>query len=247
MLVFSGAGAILGGFASAHRNKTSYTLIAASAFQLLGYGLMTTLGLTTDVPAKQYGFQIFLGLGFGMTMSSATQMMHLQAAPQWLGTYHPSPTLPSTTRKEKANHPPFIAVTQGALAQLRSLGGSIGLAVATILFNSQTRSSPALAAALSPTQLTSLYKSPIVIETFSPQQQALVAHVFARAFTQQMKVATYLAAVGFVVSLATWERRPPEMMKGRGLPRPLTTTMTRRGEMEGETEGRNRSADSEVS
>jgi MFS family permease len=96
MLVFSGIGAILGGFASARRNNTSYTLILASAFQLLGYGLMTTLGLTTDVPAKQYGFQIFLGLGFGMTMSSATQMMHLQAAPQWLGTYPPllSPPFP---------------------------------------------------------------------------------------------------------------------------------------------------------
>jgi hypothetical protein len=102
MLVFSGLGAILGGFASARHNNTSYTLIIASAFQLLGYGLMTTLGLTTDVPAKQYGFQIFLGLGFGMTMSSATQMMHLQAAPQWLGSSYPTsfphfPTSPDST------------------------------------------------------------------------------------------------------------------------------------------------------
>jgi hypothetical protein len=56
-----------------------------------------------------------------------------------------------------------------------------------------------------------LYKSPIVIETFSPEQQALVAQVFAQAFTAQMRVAMYAAAVGLVVSAATWERWPPEM------------------------------------
>lgn len=86
MLVFSGIGAVVGGLANARRNYTSYTLAVASAFQVLGYGLMTTIGQSTVVPAKQYGFQIFLGLGFGMSMAAATQMMNMQAEPELLGT-----------------------------------------------------------------------------------------------------------------------------------------------------------------
>jgi hypothetical protein len=85
MLVSSGIGAVIGGFANARRNYTSYTLVAASAFQVLGYGLMTTVGQSTIVPAKLYGFQIFLGLGFGMSMAAATQMINLQATPELLG------------------------------------------------------------------------------------------------------------------------------------------------------------------
>ena len=85
MLVFSAVGAVTGGVLSAKRNNTAFTLVAAAASQVLGYGLMTTIGDTTSVPAKLYGFQIFLGLGFGLSMSSATQMINLQVEPRWLG------------------------------------------------------------------------------------------------------------------------------------------------------------------
>jgi hypothetical protein len=128
--------------------------------------------------------------------------------------------------RQLTSDPQSTAVTQGALAQLRSLGGSIGLAIAVIIFNSRTRASAALTASLTPAQISSLYKSPIVVETFLPQQQVLVAEVFARAFTEQMRVAAYVSAVCLVVSLMTWERVPPEMPR---VPRPpMTTTTTAR-------------------
>ena len=80
------------------------------------------------------------------------------------------------------------AVTQGALTQTRSLGGSIGLAISVIVFNSQIRHSKALASALTPEQMVALLRSPLHIASFSLQEQQLVSKVFAKAFTQEMEV-----------------------------------------------------------
>lgn len=91
---------------------------------------------------------------------------------------------------------------------MRSLGGSIGLTIAVIIFNSRIRSSTALKEALLPEQMAALFKSPLAIESFSLPQQALVSGVYAEAFAQQMRVATYISAVGFVLSLFTFEGNP---------------------------------------
>lgn len=95
---------------------------------------------------------------------------------------------------------------------MRSLGGSLGLAIAVIIFNSQIQSSERLATVLSPEQATALYKSPLAIESFSPQQQASVAEAYAEAFAQQMRVATYVIAAAFLLSLLGLERHPPHPM-----------------------------------
>ena len=102
------------------------------------------------------------------------------------------------------------AVTQGALTQMRSLGGSIGLAVAVIVFNKRIRASETLNTTLSTDDMNALFKSPLVIDTFTRNQQALVAQVYAEAFTQEMKVATYIAAACFAISLLTIQRHPPQ-------------------------------------
>ena len=112
----------------------------------------------------------------------------------------------------------IIAVTQGALTQVRSLGGSVGLAVAVIVFNSQIRSSASLADTLSSNQMSALFKSPRAIATFTPKQQALISKVYATAFTQEMKVATYIAAASFVISLFTFQRHPPPATSKREQP-----------------------------
>ena len=94
---------------------------------------------------------------------------------------------------------------------MRSLGGSIGLAIGVIVFNSQIRHSTSLANELTPDQMTALFKSPLTISTLTPEQQALVSRVYATAFTQEMKVATYIAAACFLVSLFTFQRHPPPL------------------------------------
>ncbi|CAK4013795.1 Major facilitator superfamily domain, general substrate transporter [Lecanosticta acicola] len=176
-LVFSAIGSVAGGVASRKDRYTAQTLVVAQAIALLGYGLLTTLGNAREVPAKLYGFQIFIGLGNGASIVCLTRLMETAVEPKW------------------------IAVTQGALAQMRTLGGSIGLAIAVIVFNAGVRASSAINEVLSPAQLNSLFRSPLAIATFTPPQQQLVAEAFAHAFTQQMRIATYIAAAGFIASL----------------------------------------------
>ena len=83
MMVASAIGSLLGGGVNRKRNVTPFTLMAASAFQLLGYGLMSSLGDASPTPQKNFGFQIFLGLGFGLTMPSVTIIAQLHAEPRW--------------------------------------------------------------------------------------------------------------------------------------------------------------------
>ena len=97
---------------------------------------------------------------------------------------------------------------------MRTLGGSIGLAAATIVFNQQIRGSGALSRALSDKDLNDLLKSPLVLEKMPESVQKTVGHIYAEAFTQEMKMAAYVAAVSFVVSLFTLQRNPPFQKKG---------------------------------
>lgn len=116
--------------------------------------------------------------------------------------------------QSNANFRAIAAVTQGALTQMRTLGGSIGLAAGVIVFNKRIRGSSALNKVLAAPQLRAIYKSPLVLEQLSPRQQQLVAKVYADAFTQEMQLALYIAAALFAVSLLTLQRNPPFQQKG---------------------------------
>lgn len=94
---------------------------------------------------------------------------------------------------------------------MRSLGGSIGLAIGVIVFNSQIRASTELKNALSPDEMNAILRSPLVIGQLTPQQQGMVSKSFAKAFTQEMRVATYICAACFGLSLLTLQRHPPQL------------------------------------
>jgi len=93
---------------------------------------------------------------------------------------------------------------------MRSLGGSIGLAIGVIVFNSRIRASKALAVALNPEEMAAVLKSPLAIAQLTLQQQGLVSRAYATAFTEEMRVATYIAAACFAVSLLTLQKHPPQ-------------------------------------
>jgi hypothetical protein len=95
---------------------------------------------------------------------------------------------------------------QGAIGQARVLGGSIGLAIATIIFNHNI--STQLPVVLSPSQLSSLEQSITTIYGLDTEQQGRVATVFASSFSTQMRVCTYLAAAAVVTAAFTWQKNP---------------------------------------
>ena len=123
-------GSGLGGTISSRKNFTSHTLIIASFLIILGCGLMSTVKDTMSIDPAIYGYQLILGLGTGLTFSSATMMTVVSNATE------------------------NAAAAQGAISQARVLGGSIGLAIATIVLNNKL--SERLSAILSSEYITQL-------------------------------------------------------------------------------------------
>ena len=105
----------------------------------------------------------------------------------------------------------MIASAQGLMSQSRVLGGNIGLAVATIIFNSHLTSD--LAGILTPQQISDCRRSLNVIATFTPREAAAVAGSFANAFKSQMQVCMGVAAASLVVCFFGWQRHPPTFVE----------------------------------
>ncbi|GKT69111.1 drug resistance transporter [Colletotrichum tofieldiae] len=70
LLLVSATGAALGGIFSKKYNISCYVLAVSLGLQVIGLGLMTTLPTASrKLPQAQYGFQVLLGLGFGLSLS----------------------------------------------------------------------------------------------------------------------------------------------------------------------------------
>ena len=98
------------------------------------------------------------------------------------------------------------AVAMGAIAQIRVLGGTIGLAICTVVLNEHVRHG--LILVLSSQQVTNILQSVSSISDLDATTEKAVRHVFAEGYKQQMRIMTYFSALILVVSLLAWERRP---------------------------------------
>jgi hypothetical protein len=79
------------------------------------------------------------------------------------------------------------------------------------LFN--RRSYTAVSIFLSPSELNALHTSPLAILSFPPIKQLLVKIIYADLFSFQMRILMYICAVAAAVSLASWEKNPPDVKK----------------------------------
>ena len=77
LLGASAIGSVVAGTVSYRRNNTFWTLTIACCFMMLGTGLMSTLDMSLATKAKQYGFEVILGFGVGLTLSTTTIIVSL--------------------------------------------------------------------------------------------------------------------------------------------------------------------------
>lgn len=185
MLGATALGAFSAGAMSRQRNNTSWTLLAAHCFQLLGAALLLLLrGVSMGIKA-QYGFQVLLGLGIGLSLGAATIMASIQC------------------------HPADLAVAQGIVAQARVLGGSIGIALCSVIFNARVAND--LSGTMDPDDLAALHHSPTIASWLPPDLQLKVKLVYASAFTDDIKLMIGVAVLGIITSCFTYQRQPPPM------------------------------------
>jgi len=72
-------GSALGGAMSAKENRTFWTLNVASGLMLVGSGVMAMVPGTVEVASRQWGFEVLLGLGVGMNLSTSTLLTSLNS------------------------------------------------------------------------------------------------------------------------------------------------------------------------
>ncbi|KAG9245408.1 major facilitator superfamily transporter [Calycina marina] len=142
---------------------------------------------TFPIPAKMYVFEMIHGLRIGLTMSNVTLMVTVEAEFE------------------------DTAVAQGIISQARIFGGSIAIAVSSIIFNTKAQAS--LVNVLTPQQLSTLHKSPAVIAMFSLSEQIAARSVFAASFNETLRVCTYVSALGVVVTLFMYQKHPRDVME----------------------------------
>ncbi|KAH6677569.1 major facilitator superfamily domain-containing protein [Halenospora varia] len=176
-------GSLIGGGSSAKKNLTFYTMTIAMIFVTVGSGLLSTLPSDGHETKAIYGYEVILGIGLGMSVSTATFMTSMEV--------------------EFVDH----AVAQGLVAQSRILGGSFGLVASTILMNNHIQS--ALTGHVTDEVLKKIYISPFSILDYGIEASLLFRSSYIEAFTQDMRVCMYIAIVGFVSSLCIWQRHPP--------------------------------------
>ena len=97
------------------------------------------------------------------------------------------------------------------MSQARALGGTFGLAVATIVLNNKL--STCLTGVLDPARVKSLEQSLNNISTLNSNDQALVAQAYTDAFNSQMRVCTYLSAVALLAAVATYQKNPASVAR----------------------------------
>lgn len=181
MLGSTAVGSILGGTFSKKKNNTSRTLAAAACFQVIGLGLLTTFDAPSSPVAPQFAYQAIFGLGIGLTFSSATILTKIQAA----GRDH--------------------AVAQGAMAQVRVLGGAVGLVICNVIFNIHLE---AINKELSSAEIDALHRSPLALVNRGGTAEEEVKEVFSTSFQSMVWVMFWVSVAGFVASLCTWEMNP---------------------------------------
>jgi hypothetical protein len=84
-LTNSTTGTAVAGKLNGKKNRTPETLIAGSLITVIGCGLLSTLSNTARIEAKQYGYQVLLGLGIGLCFAGSMMLINIETRSNQLG------------------------------------------------------------------------------------------------------------------------------------------------------------------
>ena len=80
MLGSSAIGSAISGKVNGKEDRSCETLVVATSFMVLGCGLLTTISGSVTLEAKALGFLVFVGLGFGLSVSTTTMLAALRSS-----------------------------------------------------------------------------------------------------------------------------------------------------------------------
>lgn len=153
---------------SKRRVAVVHILILGALLQTLGFALLTTLPATSEWPDRAYGFLVIAGIGLGISFGICILATPFVVAPKHIG------------------------VAGGSIIQFRFLGGVIGLAIASNVFNSRLKAG--LLGLLTDQEISALDRDTTVLRTLAPDLREKVFHVFAREYNYQNYIVIAFAA-----------------------------------------------------
>ncbi|KAI9710155.1 MAG: hypothetical protein M1820_002957 [Bogoriella megaspora] len=158
-----------------------FILIIGAGLQVVGAALLSTIPIEENIWPGQYGYQVLLGLGMGANGALLAVMT------------------PFAIYKRDQS------VAMGAITQFRMMGGAVGLAIATCVFNGYVKSR--LSDVLSAAQLGAVLQTAEAIGKLPPALQDMVKEVFARAFAVQFRIIIGTSAAQFLGIGLMWQKK----------------------------------------
>lgn len=79
LLGSSAVGSTVAGAISGKKNYTFPIMFIGAASMVIGTASLSTLGSQTHTQAKAYGLQVFVGLGFGLMISTASMIAGMES------------------------------------------------------------------------------------------------------------------------------------------------------------------------
>ena len=98
------------------------------------------------------------------------------------------------------------AVAMGATVQFRMMGGAIGLAVVTSVFNTYTQSK--LSEILAPQQMDMVLDAAQTVGTLEPLIRHTVRMVLAKAYRLQLWIVVGTSVAQYLTTLLMWQKKP---------------------------------------
>ncbi|KAK3379897.1 major facilitator superfamily transporter [Lasiosphaeria ovina] len=178
MLAATAVGSALGGVFNDKKNRLAETMVAACIMMIIGCALETTASSDPGLEPKVLGFLVFIGLGFGLSATGSTMLAATES-----------------TIQEHAS-------AQGLVAQVRILGGSIGIAASSAILGVKSKAAVE-AGAVSASQLSHVSSEAASV---SPEQWAVIRGVYTDTLKEGMTVGCIVLAAGVVASLFVYSR-----------------------------------------